>query len=62
MASFSPAMAPSFTLIVWEAPLRRMPSSALALGPSNAILRACLEGGYQGTALMPIIDTRAAAA
>jgi microcystin degradation protein MlrC len=33
-----------------------------ASGDSNAILRACLEGGYQGQALMPIIDPRAAAA
>lgn len=33
-----------------------------ASGDSNAILRACLDGGYQGRALMPIIDPRAAAA
>jgi microcystin degradation protein MlrC len=32
-----------------------------ASGDSNAILRACLEAGYQGQALMPIIDPRAAA-
>jgi microcystin degradation protein MlrC len=33
-----------------------------ASGDSNAVLRACLDGGYQGQALMPIIDPRAAAA
>jgi microcystin degradation protein MlrC len=33
-----------------------------ASGDSNAILRACLAGGYEGQALMPIIDPRAAAA
>lgn len=33
-----------------------------ASGDSNAILRACLDGGYQGQALMPIIDPGAAAA
>jgi len=33
-----------------------------ASGDSNAILRACLAGGYQGQALMPIIDAGAAAA
>ncbi|HEY8742205.1 MAG TPA: MlrC C-terminal domain-containing protein, partial [Chloroflexota bacterium] len=33
-----------------------------ASGDSNAILRACLAGGYTGQALMPIIDAGAAAA
>jgi microcystin degradation protein MlrC len=37
-------------------------TSSGASGDSNAILRACLEGGYQGRALVPIIDPRAAAA
>jgi microcystin degradation protein MlrC len=37
-------------------------TSSGASGDSNAILRACLDGGYQGRALMPIIDPRAAAA
>jgi microcystin degradation protein MlrC len=37
-------------------------TSSGASGDSNALLRACIEGGYDGTALMPIIDPRAAAA
>jgi len=37
-------------------------TSSGASGDSNALLRACLEGGYQGQALLPIIDPRAAAA
>jgi len=37
-------------------------TSSGASGDSNAVLRACLEGGYQGRALLPIIDPRAAAA
>jgi microcystin degradation protein MlrC len=37
-------------------------TSSGASGDSNALLRACLEGGYEGRALMPIIDPRAVAA
>jgi microcystin degradation protein MlrC len=37
-------------------------TSSGASGDSNAILRACLDGGYRGQALMPIIDPHAAAA
>ncbi len=37
-------------------------TSSGASGDSNAVLRACLEGNYQGRALMPIIDPRAASA
>ena len=37
-------------------------TSSGASGDSNAILRACIEGGYGGRALMPIIDPGAAAA
>jgi microcystin degradation protein MlrC len=37
-------------------------TSSGASGDSNAILRACIDGGYSGAALMPIIDPRAAAA
>jgi microcystin degradation protein MlrC len=37
-------------------------TSSGASGDSNAILRACIDSGYAGTALIPIIDPRAAAA
>ena len=37
-------------------------TSSGASGDSNAVLRACLDGGYQGRALTPLIDPRAAAA
>ncbi|MEN9576138.1 MAG: hypothetical protein RL514_3993 [Verrucomicrobiota bacterium] len=37
-------------------------TSSGAAGDSNAILRALVEAGYQGTALIPIVDPRAAAA
>jgi microcystin degradation protein MlrC len=37
-------------------------TSSGASGDSNAVLRACLDAGYTGRALLPIIDPRAAAA
>ncbi len=37
-------------------------TSSGASGDSNAVLRACLEGGYRGRALLPLIDPRAAEA
>jgi microcystin degradation protein MlrC len=50
---------PSGTVVMMDA---ADATSSGASGDSNAILRACLEGGYTGRALMPIIDPRAAAA
>ncbi len=50
---------PSGTVVMMDA---ADATTSGASGDSNAILRACLDGGYQGRALMPIIDPRAAAA
>lgn len=50
---------PSGTVVLMDA---ADATSSGASGDSNAILRACIEGGYQGKALFPIIDPHAAAA